>query len=629
MVVWSVVGGALGVLALAAWGTVRVAVVTLAAVLCGGVGVAVLAGVPARIALGGGLVAAGAVTTTWALGRWCRRWWAVRSATLAHRAAAATVPDAAAAAERRRMAAVLHDVAAHRLTSIVVAAGAAARLADPALRAEAIRHAAVESRRVVADLDRLADTDRPPTLPEVDAIAAGLPGVEYRREVPDAPPEVVLVVYRVVLESLTNALRYASGAAVRVLVEGDGTEVVVTVADSGGRAAAPDVGSGRGLAGLREAVVGCGGGFTAGRVGTGWTVCARVPVTSAASPDRRRPLDWVAVLLATATSIGFQLVADDPLPGVAPTAVLLAVYVPHALAVGFRHRAPRRAAATALGAFWLWLGFDLLSWTPTPASDGFLVLCWVDLVLVHTAASAGFARSWLAAVAVAGTGGVVLASGAGITGGRVAAAVVLAGAVAVPAFGAWFAGRGAGRGRRRRGAAVVRAQAELDRRAREAASDERRRISVGVRRHAREHARAVAVAAEEERLGVVLVRARAAVVALRRLLAVEPSDVDEGPPTVGGVAVLAERRRAGYRRVGVVRAVSPVVDVLAHRVAGRLVGPGSAVTVGYLAGGVELVVAGARPDRRVRGVVDAVGGRVTAERDGTIRVWLPDPVPSP
>ncbi|MEO6087511.1 MAG: hypothetical protein ABIQ18_30815 [Umezawaea sp.] len=105
--------------------------------------------------------------------------------------------------------------------------------------------------------------------------------------------------------------------------------------------------------------------------------------------------------------------------------------------------------------------------------------------------------------------------------------------------------------------------------------------------------------------------------------------MDDAPPTLTGIAVLAERCRAGHRRNGRVRAVSPAVEVTAYRVAELLVTTGSVVTVGYLATGVEVAVSPARVDRRVRSMADAIGGRATACQDGTIRVWLPDPTRSP
>jgi signal transduction histidine kinase len=83
-----------------------------------------------------------------------------------------------------------------------------------------------------------------------------------------------------VQESLTNALRYAAGAAVQVVVRGEPDGLVVE-AVNGPAAAEPALtgsGTGNGLRGLRERVGACGGQFEAGPTGDGgWQVAARLP----------------------------------------------------------------------------------------------------------------------------------------------------------------------------------------------------------------------------------------------------------------------------------------------------------------------------------------------------------------
>jgi signal transduction histidine kinase len=86
--------------------------------------------------------------------------------------------------------------------------------------------------------------------------------------------------FRVVQESLTNALRHAPGAPVRVLVRGeDGRSLTVRVENDQARAGARTdlVGTGRGLAGLRERVLEAGGAFAAGPTSEGgWLVQAHL-----------------------------------------------------------------------------------------------------------------------------------------------------------------------------------------------------------------------------------------------------------------------------------------------------------------------------------------------------------------
>ena len=91
--------------------------------------------------------------------------------------------------------------------------------------------------------------------------------------------------YRVVQESLTNALKHAPGAPVEILITGSADQVEIQV--SNGPASAPASGlersgGGRGLAGMRERVAACGGEISLGPAeGGGWRVLARLPTSSA------------------------------------------------------------------------------------------------------------------------------------------------------------------------------------------------------------------------------------------------------------------------------------------------------------------------------------------------------------
>lgn len=102
----------------------------------------------------------------------------------------------------------------------------------------------------------------------------------------DLPTDVATTVLRVAQESVTNALRYARGAAlvgVEVAIAAD--ELRLRVHDDG-RGGAPPVGGGHGLVGMAERVRLLGGDLTAGPGdhGHGWTVRARLPLTAATVP---------------------------------------------------------------------------------------------------------------------------------------------------------------------------------------------------------------------------------------------------------------------------------------------------------------------------------------------------------
>jgi signal transduction histidine kinase len=219
---------------------------------------------------------------------------ALLAAALAMGEVASTRRDVAAAAgahahdlERARVAREFHDVIAHQLSAIAVQAGAArlASLSNPEAALEAVtaieqdaRHGLVELNRLVGALYREPGEhlDRAPQpqlrdLPDLieRAKESGLPAeLVIEGEPRPLPAAVELAGYRVVQESLTNAVRYASGSPATVLVAYLGDGIVVQVHDDG----APEPGAGGhregggwGLEGLKERARLLGGQLDAGR----------------------------------------------------------------------------------------------------------------------------------------------------------------------------------------------------------------------------------------------------------------------------------------------------------------------------------------------------------------------------
>ncbi len=222
------------------------------------------------------------------------------------REGSAAAADEAVTLERERIARELHDVVAHSVSVVVLQTGAAEQFVvrdpDRALAHLGMaRRTAVEAMREMRHLldvlregspdyspqpgiTRLADLAR-------DARDAGLAvdlAVDGAADaVPDGPS---LAVYRLVQESLTNVLRHAPGARVRVRVDVGAQEVRVAVRDDGGSgtAGAPavprgdlaDGGGGHGVPGMRERVRVYGGSLTVGAVEpAGWEVRAVLPLT--------------------------------------------------------------------------------------------------------------------------------------------------------------------------------------------------------------------------------------------------------------------------------------------------------------------------------------------------------------
>lgn len=197
--------------------------------------------------------------------------------------------------ERARIASELHDIVAHALSVMVVQAAAGQRLAgiDRELTDEAFdaisgaaRQAEQDMRRLVALLGDAEGIGPAPDLALVEELVARASGsgltvtlrLEGERE--GLPAPVAHAAYRVVQESLTNALRYASGAAVRVLLRADSQTLRIEVANGPATAqtALSSAGTGNGLRGLRELLAESGGTLDAGPTPDGeWLVTAQLP----------------------------------------------------------------------------------------------------------------------------------------------------------------------------------------------------------------------------------------------------------------------------------------------------------------------------------------------------------------
>jgi signal transduction histidine kinase len=202
----------------------------------------------------------------------------------------------AVATERTQIARELHDVVAHSMSVMIVQAGAARTVIgrDPAAAQEAIarveetgRAGLAEMRRligVLTDADEAASTAPMPGLAQLDPLldtvrAAGLPVELMRTGTPRVlPVGADLAAYRVIQESLTNALKHAGPANARVSLDFASDRLTIEVADDGrGRPAEPGIG--HGLIGMRERVGVFGGTLTTGdRPGGGFVVRAEIPV---------------------------------------------------------------------------------------------------------------------------------------------------------------------------------------------------------------------------------------------------------------------------------------------------------------------------------------------------------------
>lgn len=224
------------------------------------------------------------------------------------------------AEERLRIARDLHDLLAHSITLIGVQTSVASHVltVDPerldraaiAQALDGISDTCREARselRTTLDVLRTAGTaegeegGRPGALPDLAALsglveAARTGGAEtelsVRTEGVRVPPVAEAAAYRIVQESLTNAVRHAGPAPrVRVRVETRAGALHVTVTDNGGALAGrkPPAEPGYGIVGMRERARSVGGTLEATPHADGFRVTALLPLAARDTTDPAAP----------------------------------------------------------------------------------------------------------------------------------------------------------------------------------------------------------------------------------------------------------------------------------------------------------------------------------------------------
>jgi signal transduction histidine kinase len=206
--------------------------------------------------------------------------------------------------ERLRIARELHDIVAHSMATISVQAGAAEHVleSNPAAAADALRAIRLASKdglrelRAILNVLRQADEGDPaqpaPGLAQVGALVAracdaGLPTTLQQDGEPwPLPAGVDLAAYRIIQESLTNAIRHAGPAHATISLCYGESALRIEVADTGrglgpaaqspasgqpltsqhdaGQPGAGQPGAGHGLVGMQERAAAVGGTLRAG-----------------------------------------------------------------------------------------------------------------------------------------------------------------------------------------------------------------------------------------------------------------------------------------------------------------------------------------------------------------------------
>lgn len=208
----------------------------------------------------------------------------------------------AVVAERSRIAQEMHDIIGHNLSVMTSLAngGAVAVRSSPDDAIEAFHAIGRVSRSSVRDVRRVLEVlrqdhssegmslDPQPGLDDLPALVASVEdagadvSLQLSGDLVGLSATLQLAIYRLVQESLTNALRHAGPHAridVRVCQDDDGTVVLVEDDGSGTGSVAPQhrPGVGHGILGMRERAESLGGSLSAGPSSDGWTVRAHIP----------------------------------------------------------------------------------------------------------------------------------------------------------------------------------------------------------------------------------------------------------------------------------------------------------------------------------------------------------------
>ena len=208
-------------------------------------------------------------------------------------------------AERLRIAREVHDTVAHAIAVINVQAGVTAHVLDkrPHQARETLAVIEQTSARALDELRatlrvlRAADDGRTPAagLGQVEELAAVAreAGLDVKVQVASPPTELPSAVeqaaYRILRESVTNAIRHAGPARVTVSLTYGRGDLELLVADDGRGPRQPHdaQGAGLGIAGMRERAELLGGQLTAGpRPDGGFQVRVRLPLQPEAAVQR-------------------------------------------------------------------------------------------------------------------------------------------------------------------------------------------------------------------------------------------------------------------------------------------------------------------------------------------------------
>lgn len=193
-------------------------------------------------------------------------------------------------AERERIAHDLHDLLGQTLTTVALKAEVAAKLIDrdPARAKNEFEDVAGTARKALAEI-RAAVYDMTATSVENEialarqALDAAGVALDVSSDLPPLAPPVGKALGLTIREATTNIVRHSGADAARIVIDQEGGELSLTVADNGhGGSDSPTEGSG--LAGLRKRVAALGGKTNIERDG-GMRIRVSLPMETAAAGE--------------------------------------------------------------------------------------------------------------------------------------------------------------------------------------------------------------------------------------------------------------------------------------------------------------------------------------------------------
>ncbi|MEU7136928.1 histidine kinase [Streptomyces sp. NPDC046261] len=236
------------------------------------------------------------VGVSWAAGSLLARWAPVLLGPTAADRLAEAERHAMRLALRNRLARELHDSVGHALSAVTLQASAARRVldSDPEFARQALAAIEETTREAVGELDTvlgLLREDGPasaapaPTLTDLDGLlqrtraAGGTVDCAAPGGLEKIPPVVSREAYRIVQEGLSNALRHAGGAPVRLRIALRDDDMEVALENPVRPGSTPRrTGGGRGLPGIAERARLLRGSSAAGEHDGVWRLSVRLPL---------------------------------------------------------------------------------------------------------------------------------------------------------------------------------------------------------------------------------------------------------------------------------------------------------------------------------------------------------------